>query len=827
VKRVPGRERRSLIKRWLESQAGKVALVLATTLAAGGFLALTYAYFYFGRLVDEKLAEGPIEETARLFTAPSQLRPGDDVSAEEIVDELEAAGYSTSPDNPIGWYRVRPDGIEVHPGRNSYFHGRDAFIALQDAQVTRIRDLNHDSELEVYFLEPRLVTHLSGRNRDKRRLVKFEQLPPHLVNAILAAEDKRFFQHAGFDPIRVVKAALVNLREERITQGASTLTMQLAGDLWLNRQERTWRRKAAEALVTLHLERKLTKQQIFEYYVNHIYLGRVGSYNIRGFGEAARAYFNKDVRDLTLAEAALLAGLPRGPSIYNPFRHPDRAKARRNWVLEQMLENDMISEEDYRRAVAAPLGVVQGSFDVGDAPYFVDLVNQWLQKNFPGHDVTNSEWKVYTTLDMNLQQAAVEAVQVGLRELDERCRQLGRTPEKGWPPLQVALVAVDPRTGAVRALVGGRSYAETQLNRALSLRQPGSVFKPFVYAAAINTALEGGPQVFTPVSRILDAPATFWYDGKPYEPTAYKGEYYGEVSLRFALAKSLNVATVRLAEQVGYERVVELARKAGFDNLAPTPAVALGAYDATPLQVAGAYTVFANRGIAARLYFVERVVDEQGRVIYQGRPKTERVLDERVASVMVDLMQEVIRSGTGARVRRMGFDLPAAGKTGTSRDGWFAGFTSELLCVVWVGYDDHRDIKLEGAQSALPIWTEFMKRAHRYRPYRHARPFELAEGVVAVDIDSVTGKLWAPGCPGEPVREVFIAGTQPLESCGQAVAQVLGWEVAPAEGATETQPAPKLQRRARKAPRPATPPPAPAPVEKKKSFFQRLLDMFR
>lgn len=816
----------SRLRGLLTHPLGKFLLVATTTIGALGLIAFTIAYIHFARLVEEKLAEGPIEETARLFAAPSRLLTGDEVTAEEIIEELERAGYSQLQDNPIGWYRAQDGMIEIHPGRASYLRGEDARIVIRGGRVAEIRSLPAGEVREVYYLEPQLVTHLSGRNRDKRRLVKFEQLPKHLVDAILAAEDKRFFQHAGFDPIRVLKAAWVNLREERIAQGASTLTMQLAGDLWLDRSERSWKRKLAEAIVTLHLERKLTKQQIFEYYVNNIYLGRLGSFNIRGFGEAARAYFNKDIRDLTLAEAALLAGLPRGPSYYNPFRHPDRAKARRDWVLEQMLENEMISEEEYWRAVQSPLGVVPGSVDAGDAPYFVDLVIQWLRKNLPGHSFDSSGYRVYTTLDMNLQHAAVEAVQVGMRQLDERCRRMGRTPEKGWPPLQVALVALDPRTGAVKALVGGRSYAESQLNRALAIRQPGSVFKPFVYAAAINTALEPGAQVFTPISKLIDEPRTFWFDGKPYEPAAYRNQYYGEVTLRFALAKSLNVATVWLAEQVGYDRIVELARKAGLDhNLQPTPAVALGAYDATPLQVAGAYTVFANRGIAAQPYFVNRVVDESGKTVYKTEPKTWRVLDERVASIMVDLMQEVIRSGTGARVRSMGFDLPAAGKTGTSRDGWFAGFTTELLCVVWVGYDDHRDIDMEGAQSALPIWTEFMKRAHQFREYRRARPFELAEGVVVVDVDPVTGRLAAPGCPGQPVREVFIAGTQPLETCPTALAQVTGWE---AELPSEASPsvAQKPKRRLVQV-KPTKPQPTPPPPPKKKGFLQRLLDMFR
>jgi len=824
--------RKASVVSFMVRPAGKVLLTAFVALATLGTVTLSFFYLRFARLTDEKLAAGPIGSSAMLLAAPRKVSLGDEVSIQELVAELERAGYTASESNPLGWYHVRPDALEIFPGRESYLSSEGgAAIKFSGDRVTEIISLRDNTPRTEIQLEPELVTNLFARNREKRRLVRFQDIPKVLVDAVIAAEDRRFFHHAGFDPIRVIKAAYVNLRQQEISQGASTLSMQLAGDLWLDRRERTWRRKFGEVLITLHLERKLTKQQIFEYYANQIYLGHIGSFAVRGFGQGAQAYFAKDIRQLTLPEAALLAGLPRGPGLYNPFRNPERALARRNWVLGEMREIGAISEEEYLAATQAPLGVTMGGTEAGDAPYFVDLVNNWLRQQFPDYDFQSANYRVYTTLDPNLQHAAVEAVQTGLAEIDERCRRLGRTRENGWPEVQAALVALDPRTGAVRALVGGRSYAASQLNRALARRPPGSSFKPFVYAAALESSLEGGPLTITTTTTLLDEPTTFWFDNKPYEPGAYKGEYYGQVTLRRAFAKSLNVPTVRLAEMVGYDRVVDLARRAGMNlEIQPTPAVALGSYEVTPLEIAGAYTIFANRGEVLKPYFVRMIRDETGRLLYEARPTPTPALDPRVAYLIVDLMQEVIRSGTGVRVRAMGFSAPTAGKTGTSHDGWFAGFTSELLCVVWVGYDDYRDVKLEGAQSALPIWTEFMKRAHTFREYRRVKPFEPPEGIVTVDIDVASGKLAAPGCGPEVSHEVFIAGTQPLELCNGGVVQVAGWEVAQSE--------PKLWSSAgvggksagtRPAPPPSASAPAPAQPEKptKKGFLGRLLDVFR
>ncbi len=828
--------RRAALTKFLLSPVGKILLGSFIFLFTTGLLTFTYYYLKYARMIDDKLSGGPYPTTSMLFSAPKAVMVGDETMPEEIVNQLRRSGYGESRTNRMGWYNVRPDTVEIFPGPDSYFDQEAGVLKFEGNRVVQIISLRDNNERTQYLLEPELITNLFDRKREKRRIVRFPDIPKVLVNAIISAEDKRFFQHAGFDPFRIIKVAAIDIKERRNAQGASTLSMQLARTLWLD-TSRTWKRKIAETLITLHLEQKLTKEEIFEYYCNHIDLGRRGSFSIRGFGEASQAYFGKDIRELTVAEAATLAGLVQRPSFTNPLRWPDRARARRNVVLSMMRENGYISEHDYAEAAAAPLNVSRGGGESLDAPYFVDIVNDELQERFTDHDFQSRSYRVYTTLDLNLQQAAAEAVRLGMQEVDAQIRARYRKGATDIPEAQTALVALDPRTGEVKALVGGRNYGMSQLNRALAKRQPGSVFKPFVYAAALNTAVDGGSRVITTTTTMVDEPTTFWFDNKPYEPNNYKNEFHGTVSVRQALSKSMNIPTVKVAEMVGYDTVVELARRAGMNlNIQPTPAVALGAYEVTPIEVAGAYTIFADGGVYARPNFVKYIRDEKGDGIYEHKPEHKAVLDPRVAYLIVDLMEEVLRSGTGAGVRSRGFVLPAAGKTGTSHDGWFAGFTSKLICVVWVGFDDNKELHLEGARSALPIWTEFMKRAHQFREYRNVRQFEPPDGIVSVLIDPQTGQL-AANCPNAR-PELFIAGTQPVEVCklhgGRGgTTQVAGWDV-PEPPAAEASPGATEQRRAVASHRaPGASPahaeakrPAPEP-EKKRGFFSRIRDLFR
>jgi penicillin-binding protein 1B len=461
---------------------------------------------------------------------------------------------------------------------------------------------------------------------------------------------------------------------------------------------------------------------------------------------------------------------------------------------------------------------------------------------------------VYTTLDMNLQRAAVDAIRDGMQKVDALIRKQRRFRGKPVPEPQVALVALDPHTGEVKALAGGRNYGMSQLNHVLRKRQPGSIFKPFVYAAAMDTAVEGGRAVLTPSTMVLDQPTTFTFEGQYYEPHNFKNEFHGDIPLRYALAHSVNVATVKVAEMVGYDAVVEMANRAGMNyKIQPTPAVALGAYEITPVEAAGAYTIFANQGDYVKPSFVKLVRGQDGKALFRNKPEEKQVLDPRVAYLMTNLMEEVLRSGTAAGVKaQYKLNFPAAGKTGTSRDGWFAGYTSELLCIVWVGFDDNTDLDLEGAHSAAPIWAQFMQSALKFREYRDTKPFLAPDGIVSIDIDPLSGMPATGACPSTR-SEVYISGSQPLGSCplhggGRIVTHVTGWEtttsptpsLAPVEplpriagpGSDGLQPAAAARRAARQeAPQSSgeTEPQAPEQPKKpeKKSLFRRLIGVFK
>src|SRR5215472_14770598 len=713
-----------------------IAFALCTILGLGVF---TYFYSTYSRLIDQKLRAGPFANTAKLFAAPESVAIGDATTPAEIAAELRRSGYNESRGNRVGYFILHPDSIEIFPGPDSYFDQEAGVIKFAGGKISQIVSLEDNTSRGQYQLEPQLITNLAGPNREKRRIVKFGDIPKVVVDAVTSAEDKRFFQHAGFDPIRVIKAVYVDLKEGRKEQGASTLSMQLARGFWLDQQKR-WTRKLAEFIITLQLEQKLSKEEIFEDYCNMVFLGWRGAFEIHGFGEAAEAYFGKDLSQINLPEAATLAGMIQRPSHFNPYRYPERTRERRNIVLTLIHQNGEISDHDYELAIQSPFTVAKGGAQSVDAPYFVDLVEEELQNKLQDANYRSSAYRIYTTLDMNLQRAEAEAVRIGMQEVDEQVKKQRRFRGEKPPEAQVALVALDPHTAEVKAVIGGRNYGTSQLNHAIRKRQPGSIFKPFVYATALDSAVEGGPRILTASTTVVDEPTTFWFDSKPYEPSNFKHEFHGIVSLRDALAHSMNVATVKVAEMVGYPAVVEMANRAGMNyKIQPTPAVALGAYEITPIEAAGAYTIFSNQGKYVKPGFLTLVRGQDGKVMYKNRVEGKQVLDPRVSYLMTNLMEEVLRSGTAAGVRARGFTVPAAGKTGTSHDGWFAGYTSELLCIVWVGFDDNRELDLEGAHSAAPIWAEFMKRALQFREYRDVKEFQAPDGIVSVEIDPQSG----------------------------------------------------------------------------------------
>ncbi len=781
--RFPSKPKRARTASTKRRKYPVLKLVLFAGVAALTVVLIVISSFYvkYARLTDEKLTQGPFPNSSLLYAAPESVGIGDQGTPLQFAARLRESGYAEDARaNATGWYHLRPDAIEVFPGSESHAVSEPGVIRFANGKIASVISLSDNTPRTEYTLEPQVLSSLYDKNREKRRLVRYEDIPPVLLHAVLSIEDKRFFQHSGFDPLRIVKAVFVDVRKRRNAQGASTITQQLARNLWLNNRK-TFARKFDELLITIHLERKLTKQKIFEYYANQVDLGRRGSFAIRGFGEAAQAYFGKDIRQLTLPEAATLAGLIQEPSFRNPVRWPDRAKARRNVVLRLMLDNGYIPQSQYEAAIETPVVVAKQGIESADAPYFVDLVNVQLADQFQDRDFQASGSKIYTTLDLDLQRDAGAAVALGMHEVETT---LAKHHKKGEPveDPQVALICLDPHTGEIKALIGGKNYGASQLDHAVAKRPSGSVFKPFVYAAALNTGLSGSPNPITPSSTFEDEPRTFVYNGQPYEPVDYHhNNWYGTVTVREALAKSLNVPAVEVAEAVGYGTVADLAHQAGLADIRATPAMALGSYDVTPLEIAGAYTTFANNGEMVKPRFISKIVDQSGHNIWSSEVETKKILDPRVDFILVNMMEEVLRSGSGAAVRGRGFALPAAGKTGTSHDAWFAGFTTKLLCIVWVGLDDYQDIKIEGAHAALPVWTEFMKRAHKHRAYRDISEFPIPEGVVSAQIDPLTGQLATSACP-DIQTDYYLLGTQPIQFCllhQGGTTQIAGWETPP------------------------------------------------
>ena len=748
-------------------------VALCFLIAAGVF---TFYYVKYSRMIDARLSGHFLVNTTQIFSAPGHIADGQAWGPDDLVMYLQRAGYRPeADDSSLGEYTIDGSVVDIRPSKLSYF-GESNALAVQfgGKSIKSIRPLSGGPDMGIAEIEPELITNLFDSAREKRRLARYEDLPPVLVQAILSAEDKRFFEHPGFDFIRIFGAAWADIRHSQHMQGASTITMQVARTYFLT-TDRTWKRKLAESMLSFELEQRFSKQQIFEMYANEVYLGNRGSFGIRGFAEASVAYLGKDLRQLTLPECAFLAGLIRAPNYYSVAdRHPERAGQARDRVLTQMEENKYITEADVQDAKKAQLKLARASVSGNEAPYFVDMVKDHLLEKFSEQDLVSSNYRVYTTLDPQLQRAAASAIESGMKNVDALLakkyeKQRKASAKKGSnepvPQVQAALIVLDPRTGEIKALIGGRDYGQSQLNHALAHRQPGSVFKPFVYAAAFNNAVDGAQPLVTPATTVDDEPTVFEFDGQEYTPNNYGERFMGKVTLRQALTNSLNVATVKVAEMVGYGRVVQIARQMGLgSNIKPTPAVALGAYELTPVEVAGAYTAFATMGTRAEPMFVKSVVSANSNSLEKNSPVNKLVLDPRVAYLVDSILIDVLNKGTGAQVRAKGFTLPAAGKTGTSRDGWFAGFTSNLVCVIWNGFDDNRDLGLAGGTTAAPIWADFMMKATALPAYRDVRDFQKPEGVDTILIDSDTLEVATPACPSTR-EEVYIAGSSPIQMC--------------------------------------------------------------
>jgi penicillin-binding protein 1B len=726
-----------------------------------------YYYVVFSRMIDARIHGQMQRADPRVFARPFELQRGQAVTPRQLVDRLNDLGYShRSRTEQPGEFTEGRDALLLIPREGErkgelvrvVFGARGKGKTAERHGIARLELLASKKTAERIRLDAPLITALITTSRAKRRDVPLQVIPARMVHAVLAIEDRRFYDHPGIDPIGIAGAVFRNVfGDKEYTAGGSTITQQLVKNTFLT-AEKTLSRKMTEWFMSVILERRLSKDQILELYLNDISLGQRGSFAIHGVAEAARLFFAKDITNISLTEAATIAGVIQSPSRLSPFKNAERAKDRRNIVLHSMTEAGFISDDAAARASKEPLVMAARALE-SEAPYFVDFISQELQDKYKSLGTVD----VYTTLDVHLQRLAQDAMREGLTQVDKL---LARRRRRA----QAALIAVDPRTGEVLAFVGGRSYNQSQYNRVVSARrQPGSVFKPFVYLAAFERAHADGRTDVTPASVVADEPTEFTFNDQTWSPNNYEGEYDGPITLRRALALSRNIATVKVAEAAGYGEVAALWKRVGAGTPPrPYPSIALGVFEASPYEIATAYTIFANGGTIKPLRQISRMVAGGSDLrVHTTAPRT--IARPDTTFLVTNMMRSVLNEGTAAGARAAGFVLDAAGKTGTTndlRDAWFVGFTPELLTVVWVGLDDNQPLGLSGTQAALPIWTTFMARA---LSGRGSTPFAVPEGVNFLDVDRDTGKASAPGCP-RIFREAFLSGTEPTEVC-----QLHGW----------------------------------------------------
>jgi penicillin-binding protein 1B len=705
---------------------------------------------------------------SRIYSDMFVLRAGDGGSPEKLAGKLERLLYQADGEAPAraGHFRRTGNVVEVFPRDFRYpgkfFRGFPSRIEFASGKVASIRD-GSGEPAPALVVEPELLGSVFGEELEDRTLVRLEDLPKSLKDAVLVTEDRDFYRHAGVSVRRSIGAVISNVMN-RGTQGGSTLTQQLVKNLYLS-PERTLRRKAIEAVLAVILDARYSKDEIFEAYLNEIYLGQYGSVAVNGVGEASRHYFGKEASDLDLAESATIAAMIKAPNAYSPLHNPVRARQRRDLVLRLMREEKKIDDAALAQAVQEPVVSLSRAQSRTSAPHFVDFVKGELEARF-GQQLKTEGLQIYTTLDVDLQRAAQRSVTQGLAALEKNYRRLAANAKE--EPIQGALIVLEPRTGAVKAFVGGRDYRLSQFNRVTQAhRQPGSLFKPFVYLAAFARRDLETP--VTPATILEDTPITVTWDkggeDEQWSPHDYDGDYRGAMSARRALELSINIPTVRVALAAGLPAVLATARAAGVGSrLRPYPSVALGAFEVSPLEIASAYAVFANGGVRVDPIAIVGVQTSDGRVLDRKETPLKPVLPADAVFLVDSLMRGAVDRGTASAARAGGVRGVLAGKTGTTndyRDAWFIGFSPRFLAAVWVGYDDNRPIRLTGTQAAVPIFADFSRSVPAQL---FSENFPVPSDIVTAEIDPETGGLATPQCP-QRMTEVFISGTEPRSEC--------------------------------------------------------------
>jgi penicillin-binding protein 1B len=726
--------RRDRIKAW-----AKLSGVATVLLFVAGVISATYFYSYYSNIVHQRVTSGFWHSRGGVYAAPKHFRVGDRGTVDSIASALRRSGYVEGRSTEgifNGSFAVEGNVITIQSPARIGQSDNVARLALAGGRISSIR--LGASDAKEYAVESEMLIGRTASKRAETRVLAYNDIPEHLRNAILAAEDRRFFSHYGIDPRGVLRAFVRNVREGGVAQGGSTITQQLVKNTFLS-PERSFTRKAAEAFLSLALENQLSKEEIFALYCNEIYLGQYGSVGIHGVDQAAKVYFGKELESLSLAEAAAIAAMIKNPNRFGPHKDSEAASARRDAIVARMAEEGLVGAGEAEVAMNAELKLAGERKELDTiAPYFVDAATREIEQKFDG-DYLNANFntRIYTTIDTQVQELAESAVAKQLARLDRMYAKSGKR-------LEASVVALDPHTGHVLAMVGGRDYTGSQFNRATdALRQPGSTFKPIVYA----TALERG---YTPISTFADRPMEFMYTGtRPYKPGNFRDGYsMTNLTIKTALAKSSNVVAVQAAMAVGVDKVAKKAAQFGFRNAQAYPSLALGATEVTPLQLAAAYASFANGGRKITPVFVDNIVSGSEDSIYRSIPGDEKIMNPQTAYMITDMLQAVVERGTARSAHgALGKDVVFAGKTGSSKDGWFVGYTPNMVTVAWIGFDDNSDVQSTGGEIALPLWTEFMSSVVKARPEFGGEMFAMPQGLTEVVIDPTTGMLADSSCP--------------------------------------------------------------------------------
>jgi len=741
-------------------------LGLAVGFVAG--FAASVAVVRLDRIVRARFEGQRFRVPSRVYSTPSILYPGMNIALADLRGSLVRLGYREAAREGAvqqGQYSWQKHRIRVHlrafehPTRSE--PARDVVFRIRDGSIDEILELPSGRTLGAVLIEPEELGAYYGPDRSQRELIELADLPPHLVDAIVSVEDQRFAAHPGIDVRRIGGALLANLRAGAIRQGGSTLTQQLVKNFFLT-PERTLKRKLNEAVMALLVELRYGKREILQAYLNEIYFGQRGSTEIHGVGEASLRFFGKRVQNLSLAESALLAALIQSPNGISPYRNPEGARERRNMVLNLMAEQGRISLAERDAATAEPLSLAAITPDPGDARYFLDLLRVQLSDHYDAGVLSSQGLKIYSTLEGRTQRLAAIALREGIEKLERQFPAL--VSDDPTRALQGCLLAIRPQTGEIVALVGGRDYQVSQFDRCTQAHRPaGSTFKPFVYIAGLEPR-PGGP-VITLASVLDDSPLEVATPSGPWQPRNFDREFHGQIGVREAIERSFNVATARLAQQVGVGRVADVAHRMGVESPLPlVPSLALGTADVTPLEMARAYATLAGGGVRPQIHSIEDLVDSAGDTLEGRELSHKRVLDAGIAYLATSLLQGVAYRGTAAAVRSTGIQGPLAAKTGTSdeeRDLWFIGYTPELVAVVWVGFDEPRSLGFASSRGALPIWRRFVGELTGGQIHGQ---FPRPSNVVVEEVDPVSGARALRGCPDRR-RELFIEGTVPEEVC--------------------------------------------------------------